>query len=80
MDLPVGYVGKRGLHFNVTDKLFDVYLFHESHERYKDNPRYSTNTAEESFRTLLEEMLDAQVALANLAPKLVAALHMDVVQ
>jgi hypothetical protein len=50
MDVPMGETGARGLHFNVTDKLFDLHLLEESYERYKSNPKYGSATAEDSFK------------------------------
>lgn len=71
MDVPTGYTGGNGDHFNVTDRLFDALLVEDSHAKY------SMASVEESVTVLLNEMIDAQLALRDLAAVLVAAMYRD---
>jgi hypothetical protein len=77
MEVPTDWVGRLGLHFNVTDRLFDARLVEMSHESYSRAPRYKSEDAEDSVRLVLEEMLDATVALMNLGQKMVIAMYLD---
>jgi len=71
MDLPTGSTDGHGDHFNVTDRLYSALLAEDSHNGY------GTPSVEESVGILLEEIINAQNELRNLAAVLVVAMYLD---
>jgi hypothetical protein len=71
MDVPTGYTGGHGDHFNVTDRLYCALLVEDAHAEY------SEESLEASTAVLIEEMIAAQLALRDLAAGLVVAMYLD---
>jgi hypothetical protein len=73
MEIPISTDGL-GDHFNVTDRLYGAVLVDKAHAKYKKPD------AEESARALLNELIDAQLALRSLAGALLAGMYLDMMK
>jgi len=66
-----------GSHFNVTDRLFAMILFQQSGAQYSRLGRPGAYDEEAAVKTLLGELVEAQVALSNLVYHLVVGMYLD---
>ncbi len=66
-----------GSHFNVTDRLFERIMFEKSGAEYSRGAPHAAQEQEFAVKTLLEELVQAQVALSNLVYHLVVAMYLD---